>query len=67
MGDENNNSQQELKIHMDSLFDFSSRVPYQKSHIISTLQAAKSNPEDLFGSSASKWADLAFGPTENKK
>tara|TARA_B100001250_G_scaffold397294_1_gene404251 strand:- start:340 stop:1194 length:855 start_codon:yes stop_codon:yes gene_type:complete len=42
MGDENNNSQQELKIHMDSLFDFSSRVPYQKSHLISTLQAAKS-------------------------
>ena len=39
---ENNKSQQDLKSHMDSLFDFSSRIPYQKSHLITTLQAAKS-------------------------
>ena len=42
MGDKNNNNQQELKNHMNSLFDFSSRIPYQKSHLITTLQAAKS-------------------------
>jgi hypothetical protein len=39
---ENNKSPQDLKSHMDSLFDFSSRIPYQKPHLITTLQAAKS-------------------------
>ncbi|MAE83211.1 MAG: hypothetical protein CMB80_10770 [Flammeovirgaceae bacterium] len=28
-----------------------------------TLQASRSNPQDLFGESASKWADLAFSPS----
>lgn len=35
-------NQQDLKDHMDSLFYFSSKVPYQKQHLITTLQAAKS-------------------------
>ena len=29
--------------------------------------ASKSNPEDLFSESASKWADLAFAPSQNLK
>jgi len=27
------------------------------------LQAARSNPEELFGDASSKWADLAFAPS----
>ena len=32
-----------------------------------SLEAARSNPEDLFGSAASKWADLAFSDLPDKQ
>ena len=42
MGGESLNSPEKLKEYMDSLFDFSTKLPYQKFHLITSLQASKS-------------------------